>query len=183
MNKHLALAVLKLSDSADRDEIEEALQLQIFDLRSYFLKQPVVEPLFLSRATKCAQLAEVAGLFHIDLSHSSSHIRIPLAEGNLEETLKNYEAAMANLRLQLARTMHPDLIRELAVAMVRVQRDFETRFLTLSSGEHPTSVLAADQLPTGRLIRMLSNNHDSNEIQELIARERTRILGLPKRTI
>jgi hypothetical protein len=182
MDKHLAFAILKVDSDADKETIEDAMVSQIFELRSYFLRQPIVAALYLRRIEKCYQLFEIATLLEVDLSGDYIHSDIPLAEGNVIDILKNYEAATSLLRLQVAQTMHPKSIGLVAKNLVAVQHDFEQYFLSVTSGELATPVLAADQLNTGRLLRLLAINPHQQEVVEMIARERTRILGLTRRT-
>lgn len=177
---HLAFAVLNLTPNAAIEEIEEALEMQIFELRNYFLRQPIVAALYVRRADKCVQLFDIAKLLDLPLSDDETHIHIPLAEGTLAEILKNYETITTRLRSQMARTMHPESIRLLALNLVSVQQDFENHFLALTAGETLTPVLAADQLQTGRLLRLLTTDADSPLVQEIIARERSRILSLTR---
>jgi hypothetical protein len=181
MDKHLAFAVLNLSPNATFEDIEETVEAQIFELRTYFLRQPIVAALYVRRTEKCAQIFDLAQLFDLTLSDNGTHIHIPLAEGTLEEILKNYEAITTQLRSQMARTMHPESIRLLALNLVSVQQDFEKHFLAITNGEAATPVLAADQLQTGRLLRLLTTDANQPEVLEIIARERSRILALTHR--
>lgn len=176
MNEANALLLLGFSSRPSADELPDLIEEKVFEVRTYFLRQPVVPELFRSRIRKLNQLAEASA--HLGLSFER-HLDINLsnlAQTDLLPLLNSYSAEMSMLKLRVASTLNPKELSHLAEVMVAYQIQFEDLFFELTE-THPLkeeTVNAAAAMDVGELLfEMKKENTDT--IQALISKERTRI--------
>ncbi len=189
MDVHTALAHLELIDHPPEDVLEELLEERCFDLRDYFLRNPVIPELYASRVRRLQRIAEAAEALGFHWAARPPKPLIVLGRtASLAELLKRFEAEQAVLRSRLSASLHPIELADLAEAMVALQLDYEAGFfeLTRAFGTTDEAVKAADHLDTGRLLRWIAQNGTpvpsaQSEATASIAAERRRIIDRRER--
>ncbi|MFT4779326.1 MAG: hypothetical protein ACJAU0_001818 [Flavobacteriales bacterium] len=176
MNEAHALLLLGFSSKPDASELPDLMEEKVFEIRTYFLRQPVVPELFRSRIRKLTQLAEAASLLGLNYEAMQDPLASSAQTQELIPLLNACSVQMADLKLSISSTLNPTAIATLAGAMVAYQIQFEDVFFELTAG-YPRSeekVNAADALDVGELL-FEHKKQNSARIQELISKERIRI--------
>lgn len=177
MDKHLALLTLGLQPDAGDEEIQEALEQKIFDLRNYVLSQPVIAKLFQARIAKLEQLALLQPISsdddHARLSETSN-----LENQDLLSLLMSYERSLAHVRLLAAGTLSARQLARYTGQLIAIQRDFESCFLEHTTDVEPgATVQAAHPFPSGQVIVHLKAGN-MEAVVDTLRTEKARILAL-----
>ncbi|MFK7757737.1 MAG: hypothetical protein AB8B53_12475 [Flavobacteriales bacterium] len=186
MDQDKAQLILNLTSFPPIDILEEIIEEEVFQLRDYFLRNPVVGVLYNSRLRKLKQLEEVKSTFLRSNEHSPNIPSFNLIQSkNMKLLFSELERAFTRLRGEMSRGLDPKTIATLAEKMINVQAEYEQKFIELyqvqSKEEVPeVPVKAADQISTGRALILLKQGN-SDELSDLLTKEYFRIKGLTKR--
>lgn len=179
MTEATALHILNLERKPPLDDLRDIVEEQLFELRNYFLRNPVVRELYenrIARINRIADAAEVLGLkFNKDRNFD---MEVTYSASELPELLREFEQALTQARLLLASSLVPYTLRQTCRSMIAFQESFETRFMELTSHIAPYNgeVRAAEHVDTGRLLREIISGYRP-DAEQLIAKERRRILN------
>lgn len=184
MDAKSALFHLELSAQPPVDVLEEVVEDRCFELRDYFLRNPVIPELYASRIKRLERLAEAAEALGLPvLAHPSTSKSSAAFEGaSLDDILRGFEESHALLRKQMSATLHPLALAGIAQAMIEVQEQYEEAFFmaTQRFGIQEEAVKASNHLDTGRLLRWMNLDGEpqptqTGESAKMIEAERRRI--------
>jgi hypothetical protein len=184
MDAKSALFHLELSAQPPVDVLEEVVEDRCFELRDYFLRNPVIPELYASRIKRLERLAEAAEALGLPvLAHPSTSKSSAAFEGaSLDDILRGFEESHALLRKQMSATLHPLALAGIAQAMIEVQEQYEEAFFmaTQRFGIQEEAVKASNHLDTGRLLRWMNLHGEpqptqTGESAKMIEAERRRI--------
>lgn len=176
MNEANALLLLGFSSRPSADELPDLIEEKVFEVRTYFLRQPVVPELFRSRIRKLNQLAEAAAHLGLSFEPQLNKTTPQLTQTDLLSVLTGYSAEMSMLKLHVASTLNPKELAHLAEVMVTFQIQFEDLFFELTK-DYPLTdevVNAAAAMDAGELLFELKKEN-TPAVQTLISKERNRI--------
>ncbi len=180
------MLILNLSSFPPKEILEEILEQEVFHLRDYFLRNPVVEVLFNSRIRKLNQLVEIHSSFLCSNQVDQYNPKFTLSKSKtLEELFSEVERAFTYLRGEMSQGLNSKTIATLAQQMIEVQKEYEEQFLSIYKSRQiekaeNTQIKAADQISTGRALMLLKSG-SSEELNFMLAKEYQRILGLHNR--
>ncbi len=184
MDAKSALFHLELTAQPPVDVLEEVVEDRCFELRDYFLRNPVIPELYASRIKRLERLAEAAEALGLPvLAHPSTSKSSAAFEGaSLDDILRGFEESHALLRKQMSATLHPLALAGIAQAMIEVQEQYEEAFFmaTQRFGIQEEAVKASNHLDTGRLLRWMNLDGEpqptqTGESAKMIEAERRRI--------
>lgn len=179
--------ILNLEKIPPKDVLTEILEEEIFPIRNYFLRNPVIKVLFKSRIRKLLQYQEIETKYigekaHADLKELEKDNTI--VGGDFRELFRSFELKMSKLKVRMSSEMAPGRVAILAQEMIDVQEAFELNFVSIyDQWEHSQkikndiTVKAADQISTGKALRLLTGKV-SPELIQMISNEYVRIKSL-----
>lgn len=180
MTEATALHILQLDRIPPVDDLSEIVDEQLFELRDYFLRNPIIRELYENRIARMARIAEAASILGLEFKPRKLPLLHPVnfEVSELAELLRRFEQALAQARLVLASTLDPEVLRHTCKEMIAFQEAFEASFMQLTSEVAPSEgeVRAAEHIDTGRLLRALSSGYRP-DAELLISKERKRILN------
>jgi len=181
LDKERVKLLLELSSFPPTEVLEEIIEEQVFSIKDYLLRNPIVKALFLSRSRKLTQLAEILSFHAGSTPPDLPMAKLPNPPSELIDLLRWHEASLNSFRLSVSGTSHPALVNHLLLGMINFQKTFEDQFLL--STEHLAlprveKIKQADQLETGPVIRMLISGK-LEQVSTYLAKERSRILLIP----
>lgn len=160
------------------DVLEEIIEDAVFEVREYFLRNPVIPELYESRIRRLRMISEATeslGLKprQVELDFQSYEFE---QHSDLIEVIRLHEEQLTALRLGLSASLDPDIVSAHASQMIAAQISFEGRFFTLTEafGISEDSVKASEHADTGRLLFML-RSASRPDVAPIIQRERKRI--------
>jgi hypothetical protein len=182
MQREEALNYLGLPAASSEDELIESIENQLFSIRDYFLRQPVVIALYRSRIARLHQLEEVTASFGIALS-PKEEIGFDLSSpvGDEVSLYRIRELRLAHCRGFMAKRLHLQNCIAGAEAMIAVELAFERDFLGFFSNivlqELP--VKASDRPDSAWMIDRLNQENWmlDKELSNALSKEKTRIAG------
>lgn len=179
MNPETARIFLELAEGAEDEELLDVLETKAFDLRSFFLQQAVVPLLYESRIVRLRKLQLAYETLGGELLHSTVQLPdIPSAtKWTLIDLLEVHAAYLAACRSQMARTLFPEPLIELAQRMIAMQDQYEVLFMDLTAEMGFTNdeqVKQSDQLDLGPVLHVLRAK-GPKALENEIAKERQRI--------
>lgn len=184
MDVKSALLHLELTAQPPVDVLEELVEDRCFELRDYFLRNPVIPELYASRIKRLERLADAAEALGLPvLAHPSTSKSSAAFKGApLDDILRGFEESHALLRTEMSATLHPLALAGIAQAMIEVQEQYEEAFFiaTQRFGIQADAVKASDHLDTGRLLRWMNLHGEpqptqTGESAKMIEAERRRI--------
>ncbi len=156
------LNTLQLEKLPPADVLEEIIEEEVFHLRDYFLRNPVVKPLYSSRIRKLNNLLEIQNEYCEvkNITQEREIIDLSLSEENLLHLIQSFENSQADMKIRISATMDIEILISHVKRYIDLQEDFENKFKRCYSLEYPLSspnyqVKLADQLTTGTVIRLL----------------------------
>ncbi len=181
LESYYILQVLDLEKMPPADILEEIVEEKIFELRDYFLRNPVVPVLYNSRLRRLKSLAEI----QLELSSKNNPETLSLEFPSLDSSsltalIKSYQSGLAVQRTFLAQTLNAQRIKQIVQEIISFQKQFEQHFAQLIKTEHPEiepleeQVKQADQLDTGVVLFKLKTKPE--EALSLLRKEYSRIL-------
>lgn len=183
MNEAMALDYLGLEDQPnDKETLVDALEMKVFELRNYFLQNPVVIPLVRSKMKRLQLLEDAANVFALSPKATPNSPQPELSSENLIDLLTSYEANLMRIRLYISQSLSPKHVIEGANRLIQLQDEFEPVFLDLTADQNTSSdeVKAAQSLDTAALLKALKSE-DALASEALISKERKRIVTLRQR--
>ena len=180
MNIENAKIHLKIEGDIDADDLLDTLELQVFDLREFFLRQPVVPALFESRIKRLSNLQEAFIAMGGRLSEIEiAYVEMPiLTDLSLLDLIETHAGFLASCRSRMASTFWPQPIQGFAKQMIIMQDRYEALFLDLSvhlKTEHHPPVKQADHLNYGEVLHRM-RTVDESAVKEELTKERCRII-------
>lgn len=180
MTEETALHILQLDRTPPLEDLFDIVDEQLFELRDYFLRNPVVRELYESRMARITRIAEAAAVFRLHFETQSETSLQPFtpSTSELTELLREFEQSLAQARLVLASSLHPQILCRTCEHMIDVQEAFEAAFMQLTTPIPPFdgAVRAAEHVDTGRLLQLLISGYRP-DAEQLISKERRRILN------
>lgn len=107
MDKNLALQILGENASSSKQDLEDALEQKLFELKSFLLNNVVVSKLWLKKGDRLKQLFEAAEV--LEINSTNSIIESEAIQLNHESTafLFEYNQLVSKGKLGLAQAMEP----------------------------------------------------------------------------
>ncbi len=179
------LNILQLTEMPPRDVLEDLMEDEVFHLRDYFLRNPVVKQLYMARVRKLNKLLEIQEhyLKNKVCHYSESFEDIKLIGLDFLDILKDFEKNQSILRSQLASTLCVRRLIKIVESLIQLQQEYEMKFKlifenTFSGFNDFAPVKLADHLSTGEAIRFLQQK-DLEAARPLIEKEYSRISLIP----
>lgn len=167
----------------EREVFEELLEELVFEVREYFLRQPVITELYRSRIRKLQQLNEAAET--LGFPEQGDDVDLPEVFFDnakaLDATFDLHQQKVSELRLLMSATLKPQALSMLALRLTEVQDAYESHLMKLTSSfvTEDGHIKANEATDSGRLAYLLK--HSTDEFNQAIARERRRILLIHER--
>lgn len=179
MNPETARIFLEVPEGIDQEELQDVLEAKAFDLRSFFLQQPVVPVLYESRVNRLQKLQSAYEALGGETLYSAVQLpAIPIVEElTLVDLLEVHAGYLAACRSQMARTLLPEPLIELAQRMIAMQDRYEALFMDLTdelSLSNEDQVKQSEQLDLGEVLHVLRAK-GPKALENEIAKERQRI--------
>ncbi len=182
MTRAEALEILQLPPQADSDEIEDALDDQLFAMRKEAMSKYVVPQLLnklVRRADLLAECSEVMlgapwiPLPAVQFSHLSTASEVAF--------FQDFEKRESELKLQLNSAKNAFQFKRALQAMQEHQRLYMIQFVAVFSKykkdiESPTN--SRDVIDTGKLLLLLKQGNNHEEIERMLAQELSRVSQL-----
>ena len=186
MERSKALALLGLDDEATLDEISDALDQAVFQVRDHFLRQPVIPILAESRVKKCAQWSEVARALEVpNLGPPVPPPELMPLGDSLEASVLGHVENLRRCRSAMASTLDPESVAQIGHLLASIQSDYMEAFMALTKELAPTleeAILAreeADWMALLAAIRAVGTEPGSERLRDsMISRERARMQNL-----
>lgn len=184
MDVKSALLHLELTSQPPVDVLEELVEDRCFELRDYFLRNPVIAELYESRIRRLERIAEAAEALGLQLAaHPSETTSTVAFDGaSLSELLRRFEEEQALVRTRMSTTLNPLALASIARAMIEVQGLYEDAFFSSTHrfGVQEDAVKASDHLDSGRLLQCMRLHGEpiplaTSEAVRMIESERRRI--------
>lgn len=166
----------------DDDLIRDALEEKLFPLRDYFLRNPIIVPLYRTRIRKLLQLYEVEKvLFSGDGDKPSGKIMVEIDHGifesrlDLAELIRSRESHIAQMRQEMAADLTAAILIEKAEELCQIEEQYMRRFLELSR-EYTSAnedIKAAESIDAGEFLFLWEQSDE--DVHRHIAREKKRI--------
>tara|TARA_B100000795_G_scaffold267583_1_gene252744 strand:- start:30021 stop:30578 length:558 start_codon:yes stop_codon:yes gene_type:complete len=179
------LNTLQLTEMPPSDVLEELVEDEVFHLRDYFLRNPVVKQLYTARVRKLNKLLEIQKHYINNKECKSSEVSesIKLVGSDFLEVLQDFEKNQSNLRGQLAATLTIWRLIEIVETLIQLQQEYEKQFKLIfeknfSGFKASVPVKLSDHLATGEVIRFLQQK-DLEAARPSIEKEYSRILLIP----
>lgn len=177
MNREMALDVLGLQSlPEDEEDLIDQIEEQVFPIREYFLRNPVVSILHQKRIRQLERIQAAAEALGVQADQQDQIVELPISADDLKGLLKRYEEVLMQARLQIASTMQPKVITSVVHTLLQMQEAFESRFMELTDhlDESEEIIKASEHVETGVLLLALRND-DQATAEEMIGKERKRI--------
>ncbi len=178
MNEASALQVFDLAEVPPLDVLEEIIEDAVFEVREYFLRNPVIPELYESRIRRLRLIDEASkslGLKapQVDLDFQKFEFE---QLSDLIEVIRLHEEQLTSLRFGLSASLDPNVVSSHASEMIAAQISYEEHFFTLTEvfGISEDSVKASEHVDTGKLLFML-RSASRPDVAPIIKRERKRI--------
>jgi len=180
-----AKLILNLESWPPDEVLEEIIEDETFQLRDYFLRNPVIKVLFKSRIRKLEKLAIIGQTFlNQPLNSEETNSALQIERSELVIILRFLESHLAECRRKMASTYKPSELAQLANQMIEIQEVYEEGLIkychTESISPSREEVKAAEQLNTGLALRLIENG-ELDEVKLMVSRELSRVQFL-KRT-
>lgn len=179
------LNTLQLTEMPPKDVLEEIVEDHIFQLRDYFLRNPVVKQLYAARIRKLNRLFEIQEQYINNNEHKSLDVYedIKLIGLDFLDLLKDFEKNQSILRGQLASTLCIRRLIKTVETLIQLQQEYELQFKLIfekkfSGFSDLVPVKLSEHLATGEVIRFLQQK-DLEAARPLIEKEYSRILLIP----
>lgn len=182
-----ALATLGV-DQNDPEVLSDRVEEMVFPLRDYFLRNPVIIPLYKSRINRLLNIQTAALSLKIlssknQLENQCSAVNIwPESFNSHIELFRKVEAIRAEIRLKMAQTLVPAEIASWANELCVLETAYMDSFLMLNSDlVASTEQVKASEFPDfGELIFELNSQSDLGA--EMLSKEKSRILLIRDRS-
>lgn len=108
------------------DEVEDAFEERLFELKHYFLTKPVLSKLYSAQLKKVDRLFEVAGHLKIELvaNVKASKLSPVQFQGEIVKDFLAYEEARAQFKSLLVQVNEHDGITQLVHQLLAIQKDY-----------------------------------------------------------
>jgi len=181
LEKQEAKLILNLETWPPHDVLEEILEDEVFNLRDYFLRNPVVPVLYKSRIRKLKKLQEILETFLKKTETTFELAEIQDSKSNdLREILRFLESHLSRVRQQIAQSLNPVHLAQLAENMIKIQLKFEELFKTYCYAENikpaQEEVKAAQHINTGLGLKFIETQNQK-DLTSLLEKELKRIVG------
>ena len=187
MEQAKARALLGLDDSASLEDVTDALDHAVFNVRDHFLRNAVVPRLAESKVEKCVLLSDAAQSLGVSfLGHPTSMPSMENSGTDLESLVVSHTENLRRCRSAMATTLDPDSIAQLGHLMSNIQLDYIHTFLQLTASMDistwPQAVPAreeADWMGLLAAIRAKQGRPGADVLfQEMVSKERARMLAM-----
>lgn len=182
MTRAEALEILQLTPQADADDIEDALDNQLFAMRKEAMTKYMVPQLLDKLVRRADLLAECS-----EVMLGAPWIPSPAAELSELSTeneiafFQDFEKRESEMKLQLNSVKNAFQLKRALLAMQNHQRSYMNQFIAVFSGykeelESPTN--SREVLDTGKLLLLMKQGNGKEEVRQLIAKELSRVSQL-----
>lgn len=184
ISREEARELIGVDEESPFDELQDALEMQCFPLRDYFLRNPVIIPLYRSRIRKLIQLAEAGFslklLSDADTALKQNAVVQQFHSSSIAELIRSYEAMRGQILLKMSQGLNPLHIAQKAEELCKLEENYMNEFLALSAElEASDEVVKASERPDpGDFLYALEN--DKLRGDEMIGKEKKRIMQLLK---
>jgi len=125
MDRQTALLVLQLPDAPTAEEIHNAFEGHVFQLRDFLFRQTIVPQVFRSKVNRLLTASEVGETLGAELTPSS--IEIPELSpllGTADQVVRTHADNVGRLRSAMATTLNPTCLSRLGECLVRLQQQY-----------------------------------------------------------
>ena len=187
MEQAKARALLGLDDSASLEDVTDALDQAVFNVRDHFLRNAVVPRLAESKVEKCVLLSDAAQSLGVSsLGHPTSMPSLENLGTDLESLVVSHTENLRRCRSTMATTLDPDSIAQLGHLMSNIQLEYIHAFVQLTDSMDlatwPQAVPArqeADWMGLLAAVRAAKVRPGADVLlQEMVSKERARMLAM-----
>ena len=191
MEQAKARALLGLDDSASLEDVTDALDQAVFNVRDHFLRNAVVPRLAESKVEKCVLLSDAAQSLGVSsLGHPTSMPSMEPSMENLgtdlESLVVSHTENLRRCRSAMATTLDPDSIAQLGHLMSNIQLEYIHAFVQLTDSMDlatwPQAVPArqeADWMGLLAAVRAAKVRPGADVLlQEMVSKERARMSAM-----
>lgn len=125
MDRHTALMVLQLSDAPTPDEIHDAFEQHVFELRDFLFRQTVIPQVFRAKVDRLLTASEIGETLGVELPCLDDTLPelLPL-EGTADRVVRTHAENVARLRTAMAASLDPACLTRLGECLVRMQLQY-----------------------------------------------------------
>jgi hypothetical protein len=189
MTMQMAMELLGLNPSDDKETIREQIELLLFDFKKEILSKYMVPTLLRKKQEPLNTLIHAESLA-APLSLEEACEEKPKEWNSLPanriEFLENYEQHLSELKLQLTQTNSFAALKPIMNALILAQEYYMALFKMLFNEYAealPEEVNSREMIDTGKLLQALKSGPIDNKIAWAIERELTRIDRISRLTV
>lgn len=182
MDRKEALQTFGLEGAFDADDLDDALDEQLFLIKKNVLSKYLAPALLDKQLRIVSAVRDAYGLLTeaTPLPLSKLHSEDPFASVHeLIPFLERYESALSAAKLALQSARNTEQLHHAIHALKHVQENYMHRFIALWPGSaEENSVASRDALDTGVALRLLRSDAQAPALQAMLHKEAARIRAL-----
>ncbi len=143
MDRQTALLVLQLPESPTPDEVQEAFEAHVFDLRDFLFRQTVIPQVFRAKVDRLLVASEIGETLGVELPCLDGQVpeMVPLT-GTADQVVRAHQENVGRLRTAMAATLDPTCLTRLGECLVRMQQQY-IQWMSQWSAERQTEAVHA----------------------------------------
>lgn len=125
MDRQTALLVLQLTESPTPEEIQDAFETHVFDLRDFLFRQTVIPQVFRAKVDRMLVASEIGETLGIELPCLDGSVpEMEGLEGPADQVVRIHQENVSRLRTAMAATLDPTCLTRLGECLVRMQQQY-----------------------------------------------------------
>lgn len=125
MDRQTALIVLQLPESPTPEEIHEAFEAHVFEIRDFLFRQTVIPQVFRAKVDRLLTACEIGETLGVELPCLDGSLPdiLPL-EGPADRVVRDHAENVGRLRTAMAGTLDPTCLTRMGECLVRLQQAY-----------------------------------------------------------
>lgn len=163
--------VLQLSDAPSPDEIHDAFEQHVFDLRDFLFRETIIPQVFRAKVDRLLTASEIGETLGVELPCLDDRLPelLPL-EGTADQVVRTHAENVGRLRTAMAASLDPTCLTRLGECLVRMQLQYV----------HWMAQWSASRDLEGVAARPMRDEWPANELADALEAER---LGTTNREV
>jgi len=125
MDRHTALLVLQLPESPTPEEIQDAFETHVFELRDFLFRQTVIPQVFRAKVDRLLVASEIGETLGVELPCLDGTVpEMKGLAGPADEVVRIHQENVGRLRTAMAATLDPTCLTRLGECLVRMQQQY-----------------------------------------------------------
>jgi hypothetical protein len=125
MDRQTALLVLQLPESPTPEEIQDAFETHVFELRDFLFRQTVIPQVFRAKVDRLLAASEIGETLGVELPCLDGTVpEMEGLEGPADQVVRIHQENVGRLRTAMAATLDPTCLTRLGECLVRMQQQY-----------------------------------------------------------